>query len=408
MVCSGRALPKRLRTIAALGAGFAVVLAARASAALTFPQDAQWIPLTCNGQVVTDVAGEVQPPAIDVVGDAANPAAYFFMDSASLFLRLRMNATATQNGNLYDRDAWACLVRTANTPGSYLLWDGVDGLATPNDVELLQNTQPHLGNPTQQPANMVVANYGVATNAREIGAASNLGGNPNFFVDWAVSLSDLAKVGITPSTPVTFLCGTSKTQRVLDGDIVGDEQGCPDGIIDAAYCNGGNCSPCTTANACGPNCTACGGATPTCNPAVGCTAACTTNAQCSGATPVCDTARGLCVGCMANANCPSGTTCNPASGFCVGCTSNAVCPGGTYCETASGTCIPCPQGTASCTGPGNGSSGAGNVLANGAIEGGSCACDVVGGNPSPGGLAGLAVGIAAALRMRARRTPRRG
>ena len=319
-----------------------------------------------------------------------------------------MNATATQKGNIYDPDAWACLVRTANTPGSYLLWDGVDGLATPNDVELLQNTQPRPGNPPQQPANMVVATYAIATNAREIGAASNLGGNPNFFVDWAVSLSDLAKVGITPSTPVTFLCGTSKTQRVLDGDIVGDEQGCPGGIIDAVYCNGGNCSPCTTANACGPNCAACGGETPMCNPAVGCTAACTTHAQCSGATPDCDTARGLCVGCMANANCPSGTTCNAASGFCVGCTSNVACPGGTYCDTASGTCAPCPQATASCTGAASGSSGAGNVLANGAIEGGSCACEAVGGNPSPAGLAGLGVGIAAALRARARRRPRRG
>src|ERR1700722_1087967 len=148
MVCSHASLPMRLRTTVAVGAGLATMLASQASHALTFPPDAQWVPLTCNGQVVTDVAGEVQPPAIDAVGDAADPAAYFFMDSASLFLRLRMAATATSNGNIFDPDAWVCLLRTANTPSSYLFWDGVDGLVTPNEVELLKNVQPRPGNPT--------------------------------------------------------------------------------------------------------------------------------------------------------------------------------------------------------------------------------------------------------------------
>jgi Cys-rich repeat protein len=400
MVCSRARLPMRLRTTIAVGAGLAAMLASQASRAVTFPQDGQWVPLTCNGRVLTDVAGEVQPPAIDAVGDAADPAAYFFMDSASLFLRLRMAATATSNGNTFDPDAWACLLRTANTPASYLLWDGVDGLVTPNEVELLQNLQPRPGNPTQQPATMVVATYAITTNARESPALSNLGGTQNVFVDWGVSLSDLAKTGITASTPLTLLCGTSKTQRILDGDIVGDEQGCPGGILDAVECPGGSCSPCTTVAACGPECVDCGGATLRCNPAFGCTAACTTDAQCGGATPVCDTARGFCVGCTSNANCPAGTTCNTASGFCVGCTSNATCPGGTYCDSARGTCAPCPEGSASCAGVG---SGANNVLANGSIEGGSCACDAVGGKTSSGSIAGFAFALAAVLRARSRR-----
>jgi MYXO-CTERM domain-containing protein len=328
------------------------------------------------------------------------------MDSGSLFFRLRMSATAHQNANTYDPDAWVCLVRTSGTPGSYLVWDGVNGLANPNDVELLQNTHPVPGNPTLEPADTVVATYPVATNAREVGATSQVGGNPNVFVDWAVSLSDLAKVGITPSTPITFICGTSKTARVLDGDIIGDEQGCPGGIIDPVVCAGGGCSTCTTASACGPSCTPCGGATPECNPVFGCTASCTSDAQCGGATPVCDTTRGECVACTSSASCPSGTTCDTASGLCVGCASNANCAGGTYCDTASGACVPCAPGIASCTGPGGSSgasSGGGHVLADGSIEGGSCACDAVGDGRSPGGLAALVLGMAAALRARSRR-----
>jgi hypothetical protein len=403
MVCSSDASRVRIRAILALGTGLVAVFGSQTARALSFPQDTQWVPLTCNGQVVTDAVGEIQPPALDAVGDAANPAAYVFMDSGSLFLRLRTSATTRQNANNLLPYAWLCLIRTNDTPDSYLLWNGVDGLANPNDVELLQNTQPVAGNLTQQPANTVVATYNIATNAREVPAASQLGGGANVFVDWGVSLSDLAKVGITPQTPITLLCGTSKTQRILDGDIIGDEQSCPGGIVDPVFCAGGSCTTCTTAAACGPSCAACGGATPACNPVFGCTASCTGDAQCGGSTPFCDTSRGICVACTAGSSCPNGTACDVASGLCVGCTSNATCAGGTYCDRASGACTPCPPGVATCTGPSGGGGGAGNVLANGSIEGGSCACDAVGGGAPTASAAGLALGVAAALRARARR-----
>jgi hypothetical protein len=350
MMCSGDASRTRLRAVFALGACLAVAVAAETARAQSFPQDAQWVPMTCNGDVVTDAVGEVQPPEIDAVGDATNPAAYAFMDGTSLFLRLRMNGTVQTDAGAYRPEAWACLLQTQDTPGSYLVWDGLDGLANPTAlVDLLQNTRPRPGDPTQQPADAVVATYGVATSAREVAAPSRLGGDPDFFVDWAVSLSDLEKVGITPSTPVTFICGSSRTERVLDGDVIGDEQGCGGGRLDPFECVGGSCATCATTSACGPSCAACGGATPRCNPAFGCTAACAGDAQCAGATPVCDTARGFCV--------------------------------------AAGS--------------------AGNVLGEGKIEGGSFACNAVGartgGWPS---LAALVLGLSAALGARSRRARR--
>jgi hypothetical protein len=337
------------------------------------------VPLTCNGQGLADAVGEVQPAAIDAVGDASNPAAYVYMDAGSLFLRLRMNATVKQSGNAnaYQPYAWACLIWTAGS-ASYLVWDGVDGVASPSDVELLQDTQPQPGNPTHDPAETALATYAVATNAREAPATTNFGGDPDVFIDWAVSLSDLAKAGITPATPLRFLCGTSRTQRILDADVIGDEMSCAGGLSDWGRCSAGSCSACTTATACGPTCAACGGAAIDCNPAVGCTGPCTSNAQCSGATPVCNTTRGWCVECSTNANCPTGS----------------------YCDATSGACVSCPQGASSCTGP------AGNVLANGSIEGGSWACDVLGASAragQAGALAGLALGLAVAMRIRRRR-----
>jgi hypothetical protein len=351
------------------------VLVAPAVHALTFPLDTQWVPLTCNGQVLTDAVGEVQPAAIDAVGDASNPAAYVFMDAGSLFLRLRMNASVTQSGDAgaYLPDAWACLIWAPGNGSSYLAWDGVNGIISPADVELLQNTQPQPGNPTRDPAETVLATYAIAVNAREAPASSTFGGDPDVFVDWAVSLSDLAKVAITPTTPLRFLCGTSHTQRILDADVIGDEMSCAGGLSDGALCSAGSCSACTTTVACGPTCTTCKASTE-CNPAVGCAGSCTSSAQCSGATPVCDTARG----------------------WCVECTSNASCPTGGYCDALSGACASCPPGASSCTGP------PGNVLANGSIEGGSCACDFPGASAGHGALAGLVLGVAVAMRVRRR------
>jgi hypothetical protein len=403
MVCSDSSRTW-LRAISTLGTGLAVMLGPRVAGAQTFPQDNQWLPLTCDGRVATDPVGDVQPPAIDVVGDAADPAAYVFMDAAWLYLRLRMSATVLQSATTYAPYGWACLVRTAGTRGSYLVWDGVDGLANPNDVALLQNAHPHPGNPTQQPASTVVATYAAATSAREAAATSQLGGNPNFFVDWAVALADLAKVGITPSTPVTFICGTTKTEHVMDEDVVAQQLSCG-GVLDTVECVGGGCAACTTSTACGPGCVACGGATPVCDPAFGCTAGCTTDAECGGATPVCDTGPGRCVGCASDTNCLSGTTCSTPLGLCIGCASDAQCHPGAFCDNSSGTCTPCAQGAASCTGAGNG--GTGNAAGPDVIEGGSCACDIVGGSPSTGSLAALALGSVAALSARARRRRRR-
>jgi hypothetical protein len=377
--------------VPALATGLAVVLGPGAAVAQTFPQDAQWVPLTCDGQVATDPVGDYAPAALDVVGDAADPAAYVFMDSRWLYLRLRMNAAVLQGAatTTYAPDAWACLIGTANTPGSYLVWDGVDGLVTPNEVDLLQNPTPRPGIPTQQPASTVVATYAVATSARQATATSQLGGHPNSFIDWAVALSDLANAGITPSTPVTFICGTSKTERVLDSDIVGAQQACA-GVLDAVECTGGGCATCTTPTACGPSCDPCGGATPLCDPAFGCSAGCTSDAQCVGATPVCDTALGVCVGCTSNTNCSPGTTCSAATGLCVGCTSDASCLGGAYCDLATGTCRP-------------GGAGAGGQPT---IEGGSWSCSTAGGEAPTASLAGVGLGIVA-LWARARRGARR-
>ena len=137
MVCSD-ASRKWLRAIGTLGAGLAVMLGPRRGAS---PRPSRRTPsgsrsrATARWRPIRRATSSLRRSTS--VGDGADPAAYVFMDTAWLYLRLRMNATVLQNATTYEPYAWACLVRTAGTPGSYLVWDGVDGLASPTDVELL-------------------------------------------------------------------------------------------------------------------------------------------------------------------------------------------------------------------------------------------------------------------------------
>jgi uncharacterized protein (TIGR03382 family) len=362
---------KHVRSAFATALALAVILLTPAARALNFPGDAQWVALTKSGKPLSDPPGDIQPPAIDIVGDASNPPAYVFVDAGNLFLRLRVNGSVKQSANAWQPYAWACLIKTGTADAApYAVWDGIDGIATPQNVELLQNSSQQAADPTRDPADATLATYPLNTNARDVAAGSNFGGDADFFVDWAVSMSDLAKAGITTQTPMRFICGTSKSEKILDGDLIGDEAGAG-GPADTVQCTASSCSACTTTTACGPSCAACSGSLPVCNPSIGCVASCTSNAQCSGATPVCDTANNACVGCLSGADCAAGT----------------------YCDTASHTCAQCPQGATTCT-------GGGTTPVSDSIQGGSFACNAAPAHNGPGLLAWVGLAIAMALRRR--------
>ena len=239
------------------------------ASAQTFPQDDQWVPLTCDGQVAIDPVGDVQPPAMDVVGDAADPAAYVFMDAAWLYLRLRMSGTVLQSATTYAPDAWACLVRTAGTPGSYLVWDRRRRIGQSERRRASAECRSDIPETLRSnPADTLVATYAVATARAEAAATSQLGGNPNFFVDWAVALTTSAQGRNHAVDAGDVHLRHIETEHVLDEDVVAQQQSCG-GVLDAIECVGGGCATCTTSTACGPGCVACGGATPVCDPAFG-------------------------------------------------------------------------------------------------------------------------------------------
>ena len=85
---------------------------------------------------------------------------------------------------------------------------------------LYSNTQTTLLNdPTDPPDEPPVRSYPLSSHARSLRASgSNYGGNPDFFLDFAIPWQDLQLVGLSPSTPVTAWAATSSTATTLNGD----------------------------------------------------------------------------------------------------------------------------------------------------------------------------------------------
>lgn len=90
------------------------------------------------------------------------------------------------------------------------------------------------------------------------------------------------------------------------GTVTVPDAGTPDAGTTCAcgpgeFCNGTTCQSCSSANRCGPGCTACTGAQPYCNAAGTACVACTTSGQCALTAPCC-TSAGVCqlgtVGCL--------------------------------------------------------------------------------------------------------------
>ncbi len=83
-------------------------------------------------------------------------------------------------------------------------------------------------NDPADPSERLLSTYAGDTSARGVPAvgalASSFGGDPDFFVDWAVPLTDLMAQGVTPTTALVFVMGTSSDAQAIDLDVA-----CSDG-----------------------------------------------------------------------------------------------------------------------------------------------------------------------------------
>lgn len=180
---------------------------------------AAWVPLQRAGVVVGDVVGP-GTNELDIVGNAANPAAFVWSDSSYLFLRVRVNDKPTNAGGVFSSNNWGCLVDTNGTLTSYEFMAVVSGTA--GDVEWRHNAVQSVGadNPSE-PAEVQVGSSPIGINARTLDALSApaFSSTADWFIDIAIPWATIragivgppAAPAVVDGTPMRFACGTSSS-----------------------------------------------------------------------------------------------------------------------------------------------------------------------------------------------------
>jgi hypothetical protein len=348
-----------------------VLLSARGRAtAPTWPSTGQWVSITRTGQGVSDPTGDNSGSGSrDIVGTATIPAAYTFADSVHLFFRLRIGGDPIQSGANLTPFGWGCELDTDANPQTYEYLIMVNGVTNPDQIEFAKNTtQTSLDSPGDQadtpPLNiysaLTVTVGTVPPHARTLAAGTGLGtgsdaGGADAFLDFAIDISDLRAGGVTDSTPMRFICGTSNSANSLTADLMA-----PSGVTtlsgmasDQVVCGAQGCTRCFSAAACGPTCAVCSGATPTCDPYVGCIG-CNSDANCATVTgkPHCDMTSHACVECLSSTECTVAIkpVCDATTHACRACAGDGECAGTPTmpaCHTSgtlAGSCNECSSG----------------------------------------------------------------
>jgi MYXO-CTERM domain-containing protein len=210
-----------MRRIAVTGLS---VLAAAAAVAVPVGAHAQTFPATlsplyCQRGLMTDGYRD-QSGAIDerdIVGTTAEPAGFRAVDAQFLYLRLRVDVSPVVGSGLRPF-AWGFELSIDDDPTNYEILILVDGAA--DAVRLYRNTSTTIpdspADPADQPA---VMTYPFASNGRVIDAGASLfGGGNDAFIDVAVPWSDLAPLGLTPTTRISVWAASSANVDRLDGD----------------------------------------------------------------------------------------------------------------------------------------------------------------------------------------------
>jgi len=201
------------------------------ASAQAFPSDMGWRILDCGGMPSFDPLDD-EPGATnerDVVGDSTSPALYFFADAQHFFFRMRVDADPGGAGS-FRPFGWAVELDTDTDRTTYELLAQVDGVA--EVVEIRRNTVQRSPNDPADPSEETIMTFATDTHARAVQATgpfdSSFGGDPDFFVDWAVDRALLAAEGITDATAFVIVMGTSSS-----GDAITADLACHDGTSGA-------------------------------------------------------------------------------------------------------------------------------------------------------------------------------
>jgi len=191
--------------------------------AATF-NDSRWRPLEQNGVFMGDPSVDGQNNAREVVGSITYPAVYVYADDTDFFVRLRLDDNPIQGANLRPY-GWGILIDTDGNFNAYEFSLMVDGTGNPRRVVFAQNTSPGTTGSPQDTAETELSSANVNTNAggnlESVLADSTFNSTADYFLDFSMPLSVLKSAGISLSTPLRIIAGTSSSANSISVDLAG-------------------------------------------------------------------------------------------------------------------------------------------------------------------------------------------
>ncbi|HMV67093.1 MAG TPA: DUF4215 domain-containing protein, partial [Myxococcota bacterium] len=239
--------PPRSRQIPArrrarwLGGCLALALSSPAWA-ITFPSDADWVPVRQAGVAIGDPTGDGNNNGREIVGDATLPAIYYhYQPGGDFVVRLRVDSSPEQNGGgagTLTQYGWGIVLDTDGNLADYEWALLVSGIS--ETVEFGQNLERRrgLGDPSDTAETLflgypVPTNYLAGGNVRFGLAGSSINGSADYFIDFGVPGAHLIAAGLDLVT-WRIVGGTSSSAQSLSLDLAGTDQSGPGSMYVAA------------------------------------------------------------------------------------------------------------------------------------------------------------------------------
>lgn len=185
------------------------------------PDDSEFVPLTCGADVATDPLGDTNGGATgrDVVGDLAAPAILRAGGPGVVYLRMRLDSTPQQSEGNLASFGWGYEFDSDSDVTSYEKVFIANGVGS-DQMDWWDNTVQGSPDDPADPPEVLLETYAPSVDFWAVTpAASNFGGDPDWFLTIAVQQSDLQTYGVSFACVTQIWAGSSNSGQRIDNDL---------------------------------------------------------------------------------------------------------------------------------------------------------------------------------------------
>ncbi|PLY06793.1 MAG: hypothetical protein C0624_04090 [Desulfuromonas sp.] len=221
----------------------AILFAVLPAVAHAWPSSTDWNPLYKDSGYVDDPEKD-SATSRDIVGDSTYPAAYLYNDGTYIYFRIRIDEDPRDNSLTgLDPFGWGFLIDTDGDTGDYEYMIMLDGITSPEEIYLAENTvKTNISNPSDKAETIVWSqllnndpisgNYQVLTPTDIGGPTSSFGGDDDYYLDYRMPY-DVFKttLGLTDDSLIRLFIGSSNSAQTLTADLGTTASSAYDGLL---------------------------------------------------------------------------------------------------------------------------------------------------------------------------------